>query len=88
MPGAPIAVLSGPSFAAEVARGLPAAVTLACADEALGEELMWTLSAPGFRPYLANDLIGAEAAGRSRTSWPSPAASSRAGVWAEAPTPP
>jgi glycerol-3-phosphate dehydrogenase (NAD(P)+) len=36
LPGAPIAVLSGPSFAGEVARGLPAAVTLACEDEALG----------------------------------------------------
>ncbi|WP_332677150.1 NAD(P)H-dependent glycerol-3-phosphate dehydrogenase [Brevundimonas sp.] len=63
LPNAPAAVLSGPSFAAEVARGLPSAVTLACADEALGEELMWTLSAPGFRPYLASDLIGAEVGG-------------------------
>lgn len=63
LPGAPAAVLSGPSFAGEVARGLPSAVTLACADEALGEELMWTLSAPGFRPYLATDLIGAEVGG-------------------------
>lgn len=63
LPNAPAAVLSGPSFAGEVARGLPSAVTLACADEALGEELMWTLSAPGFRPYLATDLIGAEVGG-------------------------
>ena len=63
LPNAPAAVLSGPSFAAEVARGLPSAVTLACADEALGEALMWTLSAPGFRPYLATDLIGAEVGG-------------------------
>jgi len=63
LPSAPAAVLSGPSFAGEVARGLPSAVTLACADEALGEELMWTLSAPGFRPYLATDLIGAEVGG-------------------------
>jgi glycerol-3-phosphate dehydrogenase (NAD(P)+) len=63
LPAAPAAVLSGPSFAGEVARGLPSAVTLACADEALGEALMWTLSAPGFRPYLATDLIGAEVGG-------------------------
>ena len=63
LPDAPAAVLSGPSFAAEVARGLPSAVTLACADATLGEELMWTLSAPGFRPYLATDLIGAEVGG-------------------------
>jgi glycerol-3-phosphate dehydrogenase (NAD(P)+) len=63
IPGATVAVLSGPSFAADVSCGLPTAVTLACADAALGEELMWTLSAPGFRPYLATDLIGAEAGG-------------------------
>jgi glycerol-3-phosphate dehydrogenase (NAD(P)+) len=63
IPGATVAVLSGPSFAADVSRGLPTAVTLACADAALGEELMWSLSAPGFRPYLATDLIGAEAGG-------------------------
>ena len=63
LPQAPAAVLSGPSFAGEVARGLPSAVTLACVDAALGEELMWTLSAPGFRPYLATDLIGAEVGG-------------------------
>lgn len=63
IPDAPAAVLSGPSFAAEVARGLPSAVTLACADQALGEALMETLSAPAFRPYLAGDLIGAEVGG-------------------------
>jgi glycerol-3-phosphate dehydrogenase (NAD(P)+) len=63
LPAAPAAVLSGPSFAGEVARGLPSAVTLACADEVLGEKLMETLSAPGFRPYLAKDLIGAEVGG-------------------------
>lgn len=63
LPAAPAAVLSGPSFAAEVARGLPSAVTLACADDALGEELMETFSAPAFRPYLADDLIGAEVGG-------------------------
>ena len=63
LPQAPAAILSGPSFAGEVARGLPSAVTLACVDAVLGEELMWTLSAPGFRPYLATDLIGAEVGG-------------------------
>lgn len=63
IPAAPAAVLSGPSFAADVSRGLPTAVTLACEDAGLGEELMWTLSAPGFRPYLATDLIGAEVGG-------------------------
>ena len=63
LPDAPAAVLSGPSFAGEVSRGLPTAVTLACADQALGEALLNTLSAPGFRPYLATDLVGAEAGG-------------------------
>lgn len=63
VPAAPAAVLSGPSFAGEVARGLPSAVTLACADEGLGEALMAALSAPAFRPYLATDLIGAEVGG-------------------------
>ena len=63
MPAAPAAVLSGPSFAADVSRGLPTAVTLACADEDLGEALMETLSTPVFRPYLAVDLIGAEVGG-------------------------
>ena len=63
LPEAPAAVLSGPSFAGEVARGLPSAVTLACADPALGQQLMETLSAPTFRPYLAHDLIGAEVGG-------------------------
>ena len=63
LPEATAAVLSGPSFAAEVARGLPSAVTLACADPDLGQALLNTLSATAFRPYLATDLIGDEAGG-------------------------
>lgn len=63
IPAARAAVLSGPSFAAEVARGLPAAVTLACADLDLGEQLAGALASPTFRPYLADDLVGAEAGG-------------------------
>jgi glycerol-3-phosphate dehydrogenase (NAD(P)+) len=63
LPGQPIAVLSGPSFAGEVAKGLPTAVTLACADEALGRALADHLGTRTFRPYLATDLIGAEAGG-------------------------
>jgi glycerol-3-phosphate dehydrogenase (NAD(P)+) len=63
MPGHPIAVLSGPSFAGEVARGLPTAVTLACADPDLGRALADHLASPSFRPYLSHDLIGAEAGG-------------------------
>ncbi len=57
------AVLSGPSFAAEVARGLPTAVTLACADAELGQALAAAIAGPAFRPYLADDMIGAEAGG-------------------------
>lgn len=63
VPQAAAAVLSGPSFAGEVARGLPTAVTLACADEALGRALAEALATPAFRPYLSNDMIGAEIGG-------------------------
>ena len=63
VPGAPLAVLSGPSFAAEVARRQPTAVTLACGDAALGEAMARQLATPGFRPYLSTDMIGAEAGG-------------------------
>jgi glycerol-3-phosphate dehydrogenase (NAD(P)+) len=62
-PGAVAAVLSGPSFAAEVSRGLPTAVTLACADGGLGQTLAEALATPSFRPYWTQDLIGAEAGG-------------------------
>jgi len=63
VPGAPVAVLSGPSFAAEVARGLPAAVTLACADEALGKALALALGHSIFRPYWSDDVTGAQVGG-------------------------
>jgi glycerol-3-phosphate dehydrogenase (NAD(P)+) len=63
LPSAAAAVLSGPSFAAEVARGLPTAVTLAAADEELARELAETLATPTFRPYVSGDVIGAEAGG-------------------------
>ena len=62
-PDAAAAVLSGPSFAGEVARGLPTAVTLACPDEDLGWRLAEAIATPTFRPYLAQDMIGAEAGG-------------------------
>jgi glycerol-3-phosphate dehydrogenase (NAD(P)+) len=63
LPGAAPAVLSGPSFAAEVARGLPTAVTLACPDMAQAERLAEAIATPMFRPYFATDMIGAEAGG-------------------------
>jgi glycerol-3-phosphate dehydrogenase (NAD(P)+) len=62
-PEAPVAVLSGPTFAHEVAAGLPAAVTLAVEDEAVGEGLRARLARPWFRPYLSSDVIGAEIGG-------------------------
>jgi glycerol-3-phosphate dehydrogenase (NAD(P)+) len=63
LPAAKLAVLSGPTFAGEVARGLPTAVTLATADAALGQTLIAALGTRSFRPYLASDVIGAEIGG-------------------------
>jgi len=60
LPQARLAVLSGPTFAREVAQDLPTAVTLACADETLGQQLVGMIGTPRFRPYLSDDLIGAE----------------------------
>ncbi len=62
-PEAPVAVLSGPTFAHEVAAGLPAAVTLAVGDGALGERLRSRIARPWFRPYLSDDVTGAEIGG-------------------------
>jgi glycerol-3-phosphate dehydrogenase (NAD(P)+) len=59
----PIAVLSGPTFAHEVAAGLPTAVTLAVEDRALGERLVARIARPAFRPYLSDDIAGAEIGG-------------------------
>ncbi len=52
------AVLSGPSFAADVARGLPAALTIACAEEGLGQELAQVLGYKQFRLYWSSDMTG------------------------------
>jgi glycerol-3-phosphate dehydrogenase (NAD(P)+) len=62
-PQSPVAVLSGPTFAAEVARGLPTAVTLACADAAAARALSQRLARPTFRPYASDDVAGAEIGG-------------------------
>ncbi len=63
LPEAPWGVLSGPTFAAEVARGQPTAITLACEDESLAARLADALAAPGFRPYWSKDVIAAEVGG-------------------------
>ena len=62
-PQAPVAVLSGPTFAHEVAAGLPTAVTLAVSDDALAAALSDRLAAPHFRPYASSDVVGAEIGG-------------------------
>ena len=62
-PEAPVAVLSGPTFAAEVALDRPTAVTLASADEALGAGLSEALGTPRFRIYRSDDIIGAQVGG-------------------------
>jgi glycerol-3-phosphate dehydrogenase (NAD(P)+) len=59
----PYAVLSGPSFAAEVVRGEPTAVTLAAADPGLGRSLQEALSTATFRVYRSEDVTGVEYAG-------------------------
>lgn len=63
LPAASPGVLSGPSFAIDVARGLPTAVTLACPDRAIGEAWMRSIGRPHFRTYWTDDLVGAEAGG-------------------------
>jgi glycerol-3-phosphate dehydrogenase (NAD(P)+) len=63
-PSAQLAVLSGPTFAHEVAAGLPTAVTLACAQgEAQWQRLSSTIARPQFRPYYSDDMIGTEIGG-------------------------
>ena len=63
LPGRPLAVLSGPNFATEVACGLPAAATLAAEDKALAERLATALGSNTFRPYLSPDPVGAQVGG-------------------------
>ncbi len=63
LPQAVPAVLSGPSFAADVSRGRPAALTLACADRTLGRELAETLGYRDFRLYWSDDIIGVQLGG-------------------------
>lgn len=57
------AALSGPSFARDVARGLPTAVTLACSDAHVGEAIAQAIGTPYFRPYLSRDVVGVELGG-------------------------
>ena len=65
-PDATPAILSGPSFAEDVARGLPTAVTLAAKDEALARELVQALGSSTFRPYHTADVRGVEIGGAAK----------------------
>lgn len=65
-PGAVPAILSGPSFADDVARGLPTAVTLAASDEKLASDLVQALGSATFRPYHTTDIRGVEIGGAAK----------------------
>jgi glycerol-3-phosphate dehydrogenase (NAD(P)+) len=65
-PSALPAILSGPSFAADVARGLPTAVTLAASDEAVAAALAQALGSVSFRPYHTTDVRGVEIGGAAK----------------------
>ncbi|MBR46359.1 MAG: glycerol-3-phosphate acyltransferase [Rhodospirillaceae bacterium] len=62
----PLAILSGPTFAAEVARGQPSAIALAAEAPALGEAIASALGSATFRPYLSNDVAGAQIGGAAK----------------------
>ena len=64
-PSAPVAILSGPSFARDVARGLPTAVTIA-GNGAVAERLQASLSTPVFRPYVSDDVAGVALGGAAK----------------------
>jgi glycerol-3-phosphate dehydrogenase (NAD(P)+) len=66
LPRAVPAILSGPGFAEDVARGLPTAVTLAAHDEAVARTLAQTLASSTFRPYRSTDVRGVEVGGAAK----------------------
>lgn len=63
LPSNTVAIVSGPNFAEEAARGQPTATTVACADEATGEAIVYAIGGRLFRPYLTDDVIGTQAGG-------------------------
>jgi glycerol-3-phosphate dehydrogenase (NAD(P)+) len=63
LPGRPVAVLSGPSFAREVGQGQPTALVVACADEAVATDLQHRLAGPALRLYTNRDVLGVELGG-------------------------
>lgn len=63
VPNATIAILTGPTFASEIVRGLPSAVTIAAKDKDVAQEIREGLASKHLRPYITDDLIGAQIGG-------------------------
>ena len=63
LPHNPVAIISGPNFAYEAAKGLPTATTIACADKTLWDTLMYAIGGRLFRPYMTDDVIGTQIGG-------------------------
>ncbi len=63
LPGAPLMILSGPTFAQEVASGLPTAITLGASDPDLARNVAQAIGSRAFRPYVSTDIVGAEVGG-------------------------
>jgi len=63
LPQNPIAIISGPNFADEAAKGLPTATTIACADKSKWDMLSYALGGRLFRPYMSDDIIGTQIGG-------------------------
>lgn len=82
------AVLSGPSFALEVAKGLPVALTLACEPADMAGIALEALHGKQARLYTSTDMIGVEVGGAVKTSWPLPVALPMHWAWATTPVPP
>lgn len=72
-PANPVAVLSGPNLAVEVAHGLPSATVLGCRDESLAEELQATLGSSRFRVYTSHEIVGIELGGALKNIFAIPA---------------
>ena len=66
IPNNPLAVLSGPSFAIDVVNNKPTAVTLACKNPAIGKSIADSINLATFRPYLSEDVIGAQIGGATK----------------------
>jgi glycerol-3-phosphate dehydrogenase (NAD(P)+) len=66
MPNNPLAVLSGPSFAIDVVNNKPTAVTLACKNPTTGKSIADSINLATFRPYLSEDVIGAQIGGATK----------------------